>query len=132
MMTDPISDLLTRIRNAGTAKHAETSCPASKLKRAVAEVLKSEGFITDVRDGVGEDTHPTLVVTLRYGADGQPIADGIKRVSRPGRRVYVAADEIGRVRNGLGMTVLSTSKGVMCDRDARAQKLGGEVLCEVW
>ena len=131
MMTDPISDLLTRIRNAGTARHTRTTCPASKLKKAVAGVLESEGFL----EGVEEDTvggHPVLVLTLRYNADGKPMADGIQRVSRPGRRVYVGAKDIGRVRGGLGLSILSTSKGVLCDRDARASNVGGEVLCEVW
>ena len=131
MMTDPISDLLTRIRNAGTAGHTRTTCPASSLKKAVARVLQKEGFL----DGVEDDTldgHPILVLTLRYNAEGQPMADGIQRVSRPGRRVYVGAKDIGRVRAGLGLSILSTSKGVLCDRDARAANVGGEVLCEVW
>jgi small subunit ribosomal protein S8 len=132
MMTDPISDLLTRIRNAGQAKHSYTTCPASSLKKALALVLKQEGFISGVEDGVGDDGHPLLKITLRYNDDGKMITDGIQRISRPGRRVYVGADEIGRVRNGLGMSILSTSKGVLCDRDARAKNVGGEVLCEVW
>lgn len=132
MMTDPISDFLTRIRNAGTARHARTTVPASRLKRAVADVLTAEGFLEAVEEGVGEDNHPILVLTLRYDDEGKPMADGIQRVSRPGRRVYVGADEIGRVRGGLGMSILSTSRGVMCDRDARAAHVGGEVLCEVW
>ena len=131
MMTDPISDLLTRIRNAGMARHARTTCPASNLKKAVAQVLQSEGFL----EAVDEDTvdgHPILVLTMRYDAEGKPMADGIQRVSRPGRRVYVGATDIGRVRAGLGLSILSTSKGVLCDRDARAANVGGEVLCEVW
>lgn len=132
MMTDPISDLLTRIRNAGQAKHSYTTCPASSLKKAVAEVLVQEGFISGVEDGVGDDNHPILKLTLRYNDEGKPITDGIQRISRPGRRVYVGVGEIGRVRSGLGMSILSTSKGVLCDRDARAQNVGGEVLCEVW
>jgi small subunit ribosomal protein S8 len=131
MMTDPISDLLTRIRNAGIARHGRTTCPASGLKKAVALVLKSEGFLEEVEED-SQDGHPVLVLTLRYDVEGKPMADGIQRVSRPGRRVYVGAKDIGRVRNGLGCSILSTSKGVLCDRDARAANVGGEVLCEVW
>ena len=119
MMTDPIADLLSRIRNAGMARHARTTCPASRLKRSIADVLKAEGFLEAVEESVGDDNHPILVLTLRYDAEGKPMADGIQRVSRPGRRVYVGAEDIGRVRGGLGMSILSTSRGVMCDRDAR-------------
>ncbi len=130
MMTDPIADMLTRIRNAGRVGHAETQCPASKLKISLARVLIEEGFISGVRT---ENTpFPTLVLELRYAEEGRPMIDGIKRVSRPSRRVYLGGSEIPRVRNGLGMLVLSTSKGVMCDRDARAANIGGEVICEVW
>lgn len=131
MMTDPVSDLLTRIRNAGIARHAQTTCPASNLKKAVAQVLCGEGFLESVDEDTS-DGHPVLVLTLRYDNEGRPMADGIQRISRPGRRVYVAAKEIGRVRGGLGCSILSTSKGVLCDRDARAANVGGEVLCEVW
>jgi len=131
MMTDPIGDMLTRIRNAGAVQHAETHCPASKLKLAVASVLAQEGFISGVeREEVGGK--PSLLLSLRYDEDGRTLIDEIHRVSKPGRRVYVGASEVPTVRNGLGMVILSTSKGVMCDRDARAQKVGGEVLCEVW
>ncbi len=131
MMTDPVSDMLTRIRNAGRARHAETRCPASRLKQAVATVLSGEGFIGEVRvDGDGATAE--LVMGIRYSDDGNMMIDEIHRVSTPGRRVYVGADEVPRVRNGLGMSVLSTSKGVMCDRDAREAGIGGEVLCEVW
>ena len=130
MMTDPIADMLTRIRNAGRVGHAETRCPASKLKSSVAKVLSDEGFIGGIRS---EDSpFPTLILELRYADEDRPMIDGIKRVSSPSRRVYVGSGEIPRVRNGLGMLVLSTSKGVMCDRDARAAKVGGEVICEVW
>lgn len=131
MMTDPIADVLTRIRNAGKAQHAETSCPASKLKSALAKVLVEEGFIAGVRED-SRDGHPLLVLSLRYRDDGSLIIDGLKRISKPGRRVYVGADEIPKVRNGVGMSVLSTSQGVMCDRAAREAHVGGEVLCEVW
>ncbi len=131
MMTDPISDMLTRIRNAATARHSETRCPSSRLKAAVASVLKEEGFLGDVRvDTSGR--HPELIMGIRYRDSGETIIDGIRRVSRPGRRIYVGAAEIPKVRNGLGIAVLSTSKGVMCDRDAREANVGGEILCEVW
>jgi small subunit ribosomal protein S8 len=132
MMTDPIGDMLTRIRNAGRVRHAATSCPSSKLKLSIAKVLSDEGFIGEFRAEVGDEHKPTLHLNLRYTDAGAHMIDGIKRVSKPGRRVYVASDEIPKVRNGLGMAVLSTSKGVMCDRDAREQKLGGELICEVW
>ena len=131
MMTDPIADMLTRIRNAGRVGHAETRCPSSKLKASVAKVLSEEGFIGSVRSDE-EGQFPVLVLELRYADEGRPMIDGIKRVSCPSRRVYLGGSEIPRVRNGLGMFVLSTSKGVMCDRDARAANIGGEVICEVW
>jgi small subunit ribosomal protein S8 len=131
MMTDPIADVLTRIRNAGKARHAETTCPASKLKGALAKVLAEEGFIVGVREAT-EDGHPVLVLSLRYREDGSMMIDGLKRISTPGRRVYVGADEVPKVRAGIGISVLSTSKGVMCDRAAREAHVGGEVLCEVW
>ena len=131
MMTDPIGDMLTRIRNAGRVGHVETRCPASRLKAALAGVLSQEGFIGPVRTETS-GSQPVLIMALRYDDAGQVMIDGIKRISKPGRRVYVGADELPRVRNGLGMAVVSTSKGVMCDRDARAARVGGEVLCEVW
>jgi small subunit ribosomal protein S8 len=131
MMTDPVGDMLARIRNAGGARHAQMSCPASKLKLAVAAVLSTEGFIGEVRTD-GDEKKPTLTIDLRYQDDGKLMIDGMRRVSKPGRRVYVAADEVKQVRAGLGMSVLSTSKGVLCDRDARAAKIGGELICEVW
>lgn len=131
MMTDPVGDMLTRIRNAARVRHAETRCPSSKLKLAVAQVLAKEGFILGVRQE-SEGAKPELVLELRYDDSGKTIIDGLKRVSKPGRRVYVGASEVAQVRNGLGMSIISTSKGVLCDRDARDQKVGGEVLCEVW
>ena len=131
MMTDPVGDMLARIRNAGGARHAQMSCPASKLKLAVAAVLSTEGFIGDVRLD-GEGVKKELIMGLRYSDDGSTMIDEIHRVSTPGRRVYVGQEEVSKVRSGLGMSVLSTSRGVMCDRDAREAGIGGEVLCEVW
>ena len=128
-MTDPIADFLTRLRNANSAYHDEVSLPHSKIKAHIAEILKAEGFIADVRDG--EDPR-TLQIVLKYGRDRQCAIDGIRRVSRPGRRVYVGHDDIPRVLSGMGVAILSTSKGVMSDREARKQKVGGELLCEVW
>jgi small subunit ribosomal protein S8 len=131
MMTDPISDMLTRIRNAGMARHAQTACASSRQKLAIARVLEAEGFLGAVRveplDGRAQ-----LVMTVRYDEDGNPLIDGIKRVSKPGRRVYVSVDDIPKVRNGLGISVISTSKGILSDRNARESSVGGEVVCEVW
>lgn len=131
MMTDPLGDMLTRIRNAGRAKHHETHCAASKLKLAVARVLSQEGFVGEVSTQAGE-SHDVMKIGIRYRDDGRVMVDGIRRISSPGRRVYVGAKEIPLVRKGLGMAILSTPKGVLCDRDAREAKVGGEVLCEVW
>jgi len=131
MMTDPIADMLARIRNAGMAKHQELVIPASNTKLAIARVLVETGFLEDVRVEAREG-RATLVVRMRYDDDGQPLVDGLKRVSRPGRRVYVGHEEIPRVRNGLGVAVISTSKGILSDRAAREASIGGEVLCEVW
>ena len=131
MMTDPIADMLTRIRNAGMARHAQTKCPSSKQKLAIAGVLERAGFLDSVR--VEEkDGHTSLVLGIRYDEAGKPLIDGIQRVSKPGRRVYVGKGELPRVRNGLGVAVISTSHGVLSDREAREQSLGGELLCEVW
>jgi len=130
MMTDPISDMLTRIRNATLARHDRTELPASKLKLAVAEILKLEGYIADVRPSEGNAGKLTIV--LKYGRDRSGAIDGVRRVSRPGRRVYVKHDRIPRVLSGLGISILSTSHGLMSDRQARQRKLGGELLCEVW
>ena len=131
MMTDPISDMLTRIRNAGIARQAQTTCPFSKQKLAIAKVLEEAGFIRDVR-AESQDGHPALVMAIRYDDQGKPLIDGIRRVSKPGRRVYVGAREIWKVRNGLGISVISTSRGVLSDEAAREASIGGEVVCEVW
>jgi len=131
MMTDPIADMLTRIRNAALARHDRTEMPYSRLKEHVARVLKSEGFVDDVRVSEGEG-HKQLTVVLRYGRDKESALDGVRRVSTPGRRVYVRHDCIPRVLSGMGVSILSTSHGVMTDKDARKQRVGGELICEVW
>jgi len=131
MYTDPIADMLTRIRNANTALHPETAMPTSKLKEEIARILSEEGYIDGwkIQDAtVGSE----LVVRLRYDSARQRVLQGIQRVSKPGHRVYSAARDIERVRGGLGVTIVSTSAGVMTDRDARQRNVGGEVLCRVW
>ena len=131
MMTDPIADMLTRIRNAALSRHDRCEMPHSHLKQHIAAVLKSEGFIDDVRSSDG-DGRKTLTLVLRYGRDKESAIDGVRRVSAPGRRVYVRHDRIPRVRSGMGISILSTSAGVMTDSDARTKRVGGELLCEVW
>jgi len=131
MLTDPIGDMLTRIRNAGQARHRDVRCASSKLRLAVARVLQQEGFLGDVRVEA-EEGKALLVMEVRYGRDGQALIDGIRRISRPGRRVYVGAKDIPKVRNGLGVAVLSTSKGVVSGRAAQEASIGGELLCGVW
>ncbi len=132
MMTDPIADMLTRIRNATTVRHDRVELPHSHLKEHVASVMKSEGYLDDVRVSEGSDGPRVLTLVLRYGRDRQSAIDGIRRVSTPGRRVYVRHDRIQRVCSGMGISILSTSRGVMTDREARRQRVGGELLCEVW
>lgn len=131
MMTDPISDMLTRIRNGALARHDRVQMPHSKLKERIARVLKQEGFVDDVRVSEGEAL-PELTLVLRYNRGKESAIDGLRRVSSPGRRVYVRHDHIPRVRSGMGISILSTSHGVMTDRDARSKRVGGELLCEVW
>ena len=130
-MTDPISDFLARIRNGALARKDRVEMPHSFLKKNIAEVLKNEGYVDDVRESDGEG-HKTLTVVLRYGRGKDSAIDGLRRVSAPGRRVYVRHDRIPRGRSGMGISILSTSHGVMTDRQAREQKVGGELLCEVW
>jgi small subunit ribosomal protein S8 len=130
-MTDPIADMLTRIRNAQRMGHEALTLPASKLKQRLAEVLAAEGYIEAVAFN-DDGRQGELVITLKYGHDKLPAINELKRVSRPGRRVYVSVDEIPRVKNGLGIAVISTSRGVVADRDARKDKVGGELLCTVW
>jgi small subunit ribosomal protein S8 len=132
-MTDPIADMLIRIRNAQMVGHAETVMPASKLKTSIAKVLKDEGYIEDfaIRDKGGENGgKKELAIALKYYA-GRPVIERLERVSKPGLRVYKGRDDIPRVMNGLGVAILSTSRGVMTDRKARADGVGGEVLCIV-
>jgi small subunit ribosomal protein S8 len=127
MMTDPIADMLTRLRNASLAHLDRAEIPLSKLKLAIAKILKQEGYVADYE--VGERT---LTVFLKYGRDRRCAFTGIRRSSRPGRRLYVGTGEIPTIHNGLGVAILSTSYGVMSDRSARTKGVGGEVLCEVW
>lgn len=130
-MTDPISDFLTHLRNASKAGLAQCVSPHSKLKESLANILKAEGFVRDVSTGTDERGHKTVVVTMKY-VDSAPVITGIKRTSTPGRRLYSGYSEIPRVLNGLGISIISTSKGLMKDQDARRQKLGGELVCTVW
>lgn len=132
MMTDPIADLLARIRNASMVHHKSVNIPASKLKLRILEVLKTNGYIEDFQE-VKSGPQGSLTVFLRYDAKTKECAImGLERVSRPGRRIYVGHEEIPKVLSGLGVSVLSTSKGILADREARAQGLGGEVLLKVW
>jgi small subunit ribosomal protein S8 len=131
MMTDPIADMLTRIRNGLQARHAAVEMPTSKIKVAIAEVLKDEGYIKGY-SVAGEGISRMLKVELRYVGKNEPVVSGIKRISKPGLRVYAAATEIPRVFGGLGVSIMSTSRGVMSGGQARKQRVGGEVLCHVW
>ena len=130
-MTDPVADMLTRIRNALLARHRTTDVPASRLKLAVARILKDEGFIVDVQR-VDDSRQGMLRIQLKYGPGGETVISGLERVSRPGRRVYCPAERIPEVLGGLGITVLSTSRGVLSGREARKQRVGGELLLNVW
>jgi small subunit ribosomal protein S8 len=133
MMTDPIADMLTRIRNAVRIERPHVLLPLSRLKRGLAEVLKREGYIWDWREE-GDDAAPQkhLVIQLKYGPNGERVIRHIRRISKPGRRVYSRANNLQPVLGGLGISILSTSRGVISDREARQKNLGGEVLCEVW
>ena len=130
-MTDPIADMLTRIRNANTAGHAKVEIPASKMKKSIAEILKNEGFIKDF--SVAQDnTQGTITVELKYGPNKEKTIYGIKKISKPGLRVYAKADQVPKVLGGLGIAIVSTSKGVISDKEARKLGVGGEVICYVW
>ena len=130
-ITDPIADLLTRIRNANTQKHETVHCPSSKMKAAIAEILANEGYIKGYQ--IIEDGKQNVIrMTLKYSPSGERVISGLKRVSKPGLRYYASAEEMPRVLKGLGTAIVSTSKGVMTDKEARKEHIGGEVLCFVW
>ncbi len=131
VVTDPIADMLTRIRNAITAKHAEVEIPASKTKQAIAQILLEEGYIQNF-EIVEQELQNIIKVTLKYGYKGERVITGLKRISKPGLRVYAKSSELPRVLNGLGIAIVSTSKGIMTDKHARENNLGGEVLAYVW
>ena len=130
-MTDPIADFLTRIRNANMATHESLEVPASKIKRSIAEILKNEGFIRDY-EFIEDNKQGIIRVFLKYGKNGERVISGSRRISKPGLRSYVKADAVPKVLNGLGIAILSTSEGVMTDKDARAKKIGGEVIAYIW
>lgn len=131
MVTDPIADLLVRMQNAAQRGHETVRVPASKLKAEILRVLKAEGFISDYEPSLTEG-HPSLEIRLRYVGDGEPIITGMRRISKPGKRVYVGRRNVPQVRAGMGLAILSTSKGVMTDQGSRRAGLGGEVLCHIW
>lgn len=131
VVTDPIADMLTRIRNAITAKHDDVVIPASKTKVAIAEILKQEGYIAGY-EIVEQEIQNSIKVTLKYGHKGERVITGLKRISKPGLRVYAGVNELPKVLNGLGIAIVSTSKGIMTDKSARSNNLGGEVLAYVW
>ena len=131
VVTDTIADMLTRIRNANSMRYTEVKVPASKLKLELARILKEEGFIKDYKV-LDENVQGTIELTLKYGENKERVITGLKRISKPGLRVYAKADEVPKVLNGLGIAIISTSKGVMTDKEARKQNLGGEVLAYIW
>ncbi|MFC5713806.1 30S ribosomal protein S8 [Thalassorhabdus alkalitolerans] len=131
VMTDPIADMLTRIRNANTVRHEKLELPASNLKKEIAEILKREGFVRDV-EYVEDNKQGIIRIFLKYGPSNERVISGLKRISKPGLRVYAKANEVPRVLGGLGIAVISTSNGVMTDKDARSQQVGGEVLAYIW
>lgn len=131
VVTDPIADMLTRIRNAITAKHADVEVPASKTKKAIVDILLEEGYIAGY-EVIENPLQNVLKITLKYGYKGEKVIQGLKRISKPGLRVYAKSDELPKVLNGLGIAIVSTSKGIMTDKNARSQNLGGEVLAFVW
>lgn len=131
VMTDPIADLLARINNANTVRHNKLEVPASKLKLDIANILKQEGFVRDV-EYVEDNKQGIIRIFLKYGANNERVITGLKRISKPGLRVYAKADEVPKVLNGLGIAIVSTSQGVLTDKDARAKQVGGEILAYVW
>ncbi len=131
VMTDPIADMLTRIRNANNAKHATVTVPSSNIKKAIAGILLEEGYIKDFKY-IEDDKQGMLEITLKYGEDESKVISGIKRISKPGLRIYVSKEDVPKVLNGLGIAIMSTSKGIMTDKNARKNNVGGEVVCYVW
>jgi small subunit ribosomal protein S8 len=131
VMTDPIADMLTRIRNGLQARHESVDVPASNLKAEILRVMKAEGYIKNYKV-IGEGEKKTIKVFLKYTKEGKPALKGLKRISKPGRRVYGGYDEIPYVMNGLGISVVSTSKGILTDKEARSNRVGGEILCSIW
>lgn len=131
VMTDPIADMLTRIRNANSVYHDKVEIPGSKIKQAVAEILKSEGFIKDY-EVINDEKQGVLRISLKYGSNREKVITGIKRISKPGLRVYAKKDQVPRVLGGLGIAIISTSQGIMTDKQARKNGLGGEVMAYVW
>ncbi|HSM00827.1 MAG TPA: 30S ribosomal protein S8 [Acidimicrobiia bacterium] len=131
MMTDPVSDMLTRIRNANLALHERVAMPASKLKEEIAKILAAEGYIEGY-EVTASGTRKTLDIKLKYTSDRVRVIEGLRRISTPGRRIYAGADALPRVNGGLGVAVVSTSQGLLPDREARRRRLGGEIVCEVW
>jgi small subunit ribosomal protein S8 len=131
VMSDPIADMLTRIRNANIVRHETVEIPASKVKREIAEILKKEGFIRDA-EYVEDSKQGIIRLFLKYGSNNERVISGLKRISKPGLRVYTKSQEVPRVLGGLGIAIISTSQGVMTDKDARQSKAGGEVICYVW
>ena len=130
-ITDPIADMLTRIRNASAAKHESVDVPASNIKKQIAEILLAEGYIKDYQI-IDDNTQGVIRITLKYGANKTKVISGIKRVSKPGLRIYAGKEELPKVLRGMGIAIISTSKGIMTDREARKQNVGGEVLAFVW
>ncbi len=130
MYSDPISDMLTRIRNATAARKNELVLPYSKFKSNLAKLLQKEGFVSGVNELTGR--HKMLQINLKYTTDGQPVIGGIKRVSKPGQRIYLPVDKLPRTNSGYGVTVVSTSRGLLTDRQARKERMGGEVVCQIW
>jgi len=132
VLTDPVADMLTRIRNANKALHDSVEMPNSKLKAEIARILKEEGYIRDFRVSQEDGGHPTLVIELKYGRGRERVLSGLRRVSKPGRRIYAGKARRQRVLGGMGIAIMSTSRGVVTSRTAEAEGIGGEVLCYVW
>ncbi|KAJ52238.1 small subunit ribosomal protein S8 [Clostridium tetanomorphum] len=131
VMTDPIADLLTRIRNANIVRHETVEVPSSNIKKAIANIMLQEGYVKDIEE-YNDGSVPMLKITMKYGQNKERVITGLKRISKPGLRVYCRKEEIPKVLNGLGVAIVSTSKGIVTDRDARKFAVGGEVLCYIW